>query len=300
MIFHNNRSNLSSSQFAAVIGLGLALAGPSLCFGQTLNLGQAATFTVLETPGSGGISVLTSTIGGNVGLDQSYSALNDTVNGNIYIGTGITGSSSHTNVTGSVVTGSNLTGAVSAADQVASTAAGWTGTGANPNANLLQNSGIGSNYIFTGSSSHSGQNVLAVTSSLSISGGSITINGTASEQFVFNISNLVTFSQTSIILNGVSAGNVFFNILHGGSLTASGGTFTGNILSLNGGSGVGGTVNLSSVTMDGSVISSGSLSISGSSVAIAPEMPTILLGVSALLLLVGKAGLDRFRQRRTG
>lgn len=276
----NNRSSLCSREprviarcscgmhrLAAVIGLSLALAGPTLCFGQTtLSLGQAGDFTVFEAPGSGSISVSTSTIIGNVGLDMSnYSSTQNTINGSVYIGSGVSGSTSGTTVTGSVVTGANLTGAVSAANSAASTAAGLSSTVGTTTGTTTESVSGGSNYTFTGGPT---MNVVDVSSKLTLSGGTITISGTASEQFVFNISSAVSLSNTSIILKGVSAGNVFFNILKGGSLSVSGGVFNGNILSLNGGtSGTAGSVSLSGVAMEGSVISDGSLTITNSLVS---------------------------------
>lgn len=273
-----------------MVGLALLFASPTLCFGQTtLSLGQAGNYAVLEAPGSGNIGLSGSTIWGNVGIDQSnYSSSQTTVHGNVDIASGITGSSSSTAVTGSVVTGANLSSAVTAADSAAKTAASWSSTAG------TTESVSGSLYTFTGGPA---ENVVDVTKALSISGGTIEISGSSSEQFVFNISSAVSLSNTSIVLNGVSASNVFFNLLSGGSLSVSGGTIHGNILSLNGGTaGTAGTLSLSGVTLEGSVISDGSVTITNS--VIVPEMPTSTMAGLALLLVLGKTGLDRLRRRR--
>jgi hypothetical protein len=262
-------------EIAALAAFLLPTAVPSTGRAQTtLNLGQAAQYSVFEVSGSSGaLSLANSPISGNVGL-----------------GAGTT----HT-FTGSTITGTvtNPVGAQANLDAInaSSQAAGLTPTGS-----IAGNSvnSVGGNVTFNG---QAGQNVVDLTG-ISLTNATFTINGTSAETFIFNVSGGITLSSSTIKLNGVGADRILFNVTGvGHSVALTNSTSNGTFLDLNG------SIAISGGTTTGAVISEGAITIAGdpftgSPMVVAPELPTILMGGLAGLLVLGKVGLDRLRHRR--
>lgn len=298
-----------------MIALAFGLLASSPCFSQTISLGGAGQYSIFEatepgvTPGS--VSVGSSSIAGSVAVGAGTTLSIDsatTIGGAVYEDSNIT-ASVLTTVPGGVQTGTNLAQAATDAANAASTAAGLPVT-INPNDSL---SSFSSNTIY----GNPGVNVVDFAQGLFLDGATFTINGTSSEQFVFNVSQYLLLTDTSIVLNGVSASNVSFNIIDStgsgtGVVSISGGTFYGTILDLVAGN-PGDSVSLSGdptggiLTLNGSIISDASISISNSSIGLpsepnvtpAPELPTnIMAGLACLLLVVWNAGRNLLRRRR--
>ncbi len=293
----------------AAMGLALVLAAPSFCSAQTLNLGGAGDFGLFgvydANVGSATLIGGPANIVGSVGLDAGSSlsgttSITDTlylnndpspaVGAASYTGSGTPG--------GGVVTGAQINTALGQASlqaiNVATTAASWTNSSS---ANQL----TVSNNLVTLSSLNSGQNVVTVNTTtnaglLSMSNGTLTINGTAGEQVVFNFTGPHTTTWTNInvvLTGGITAQNVFFNFI-GGSAGIVGGTINGNILDV---------VNGTSMSLDNGVVINGSVISDGfvdmGNAMITPELPTIVMAGLASLLVVIPAGFSRLRRRLT-
>lgn len=291
--------SLSSRGLVAIIALAVGLAASSPCFSQTTNLGQAGQYSVFEvsqagvTPGS--FNVTNSSIDGSValGAGTSFSALSTTIGGAVYEDSNVSVSSSGTTVAGGDPV-TDLTAAAIAAANAWTTAAALAANNSFSNNSITGNTGPNASPV----------NVVNFGQGLILSGATLTINGTSSEQFVFNVSQDLILSDTSIVLNGVSASNVLFNITGGtGIVSIYGGTFSGDILDLAGSS----SVSLTGGVMDGSIISDGTITVSNSSivlpsepdVTLAPELPTSMTaGLACLLIVLWHAGRNLLRRRR--
>jgi hypothetical protein len=175
----------------------------------------------------------------------------------------------------------------------ANTAASWTNSS---NANQL----TVTNNSVTLSSVNSGQNVVTVNTTtnsglMNLYNVPLNIYGGAGEQVVFNFtgSRTVTWTNVNVVLHGISANNVFFNFI-GGNAGIVGGTINGNVLDL-----VKGTSLIlgQGVVINGSVVSDGFVGMGNA--VITPEMPTILMGGLAALLVAVPAGISRLRRRPT-
>ena len=292
--------SLSSRGLVAIIALAVGWAASSPCFSQTISLGQAGQYSIFEaseagvTPGS--LNVSSSSIDGSValGTSTSFSASSVTIGGAVYGDSNVSVASSGTNVAGGYL-GTNLEQAARDALNAWTTAAALAANNSFSNNSITGNTGPNASPV----------NVVNL-GPLILSGATLTINGTSSEQFVFNVSQYLILSDTSIFLNGVSASNVLFNIIGDtGYVSISGGTFSGNILDL--ASGPFSSVTLSGSVMDGSIISDGTISVLNSSielpwepdVTIAPELPTSMTaGLACVLLVLWNAGCSRLRRRR--
>jgi hypothetical protein len=187
---------------------------------------------------------------------------------------------------GNISSNSNLAGAGQTAMNVANTAAGWNAF----NANALT-VGSGPNYQLTGSTNHSGDNVININSFtnsafLNLSNATITLNGTSAEQFVFNFTGRTTWNNVHVILNGVSVGNVFYNFISGNVGINSGSNLSGTVLNLVNGT----SMSIDNSTIQGAVVSDGFVDMANS--VIAPELPTIMMPAIACLFLLGKIGFD--------
>ncbi len=172
-----------------------------------MELGRAGSYSVLSTNvgtrgAQIGIGSEATTITGNVGLGgYSYgSAIKATIRGNLMVdATSTTSIHSDLRVTGSTTLGANLSGAVAdafaASNFFSSLSASQTYTN------------IGGSFTFNGTD---GRNVIALTSVDTHE--TLTINGSASSQFIFNISaGFILNGGTIQLSGGVTADNVLFN-----------------------------------------------------------------------------------------
>jgi hypothetical protein len=288
----------------ALIASASILAAPSAASAQTLSLGDASGFEAFAvsnatTGAAGDFNFSNSTTDGSVALGaNTYLGGAGTINGNLYADQ--SASYSGVNVMGSIITqgmGSYLSTLSQNVINTATAASGWNSS----NANALTASVSGTNYQFTGGSGHNGDNVITVNSTtnsallnLSSSGTSytITINGTATEQFVFNITGHTTWTNVTVVLNGVNSSNVFFNFLSGNDGINSS-AIAGNILNVINGT----SMSIDNSTIDGSVMSTGFVDLANT--VIAPEFPTVMMAGVASLIVLGRAGL-KWRRGRVG
>jgi hypothetical protein len=254
----------------------LVAAGPSVGVAQTtLSLGQAAQYGVFEVSGSSStLTLANSSITGKVGLGAHTKLV-----------------SSLSTVTGTVtnpVSAQANTDAINAASQ----AAGLKATGS-----IAGNSvrSVGGTVTFKG---QAGQNVVNLTG-INLTNATFAINGTSTETFIFKVSGAITLTNSVIKLSGVSASQVLFDVTtKGGAVTLTNSTSNGTFLDLNG------PIKITGGSTTGALISEGSITITSDKVnsqpmaVAAPEMPTILMGGLAGLLMLARAGRDRLRRRR--
>ncbi len=287
---------------AVALGLALALAAPSLCSAQTLSLGSAGGFGLFgaynaDTGSSATLIGGPVNIIGNVGLDAGSSLSGTTsISGALYMNSDPTSYTGSGTPGGGTFTGAGVDTSLSQASQTAinaaTTAASWTGSSG---ANQL----TVSNNSVTLSAANSGQNVVTVNASnnaglLNLNNTTLTINGSANEQVVFNFTGprTTTWTNVNIVLQGIGANNVFFNFI-GGNVGIVGGKINGNLLDV---------VNGTSMSLDGGVLINGSVISDGfvnmGNAVITPELPTILMAGLAGLLVVVPAGFRRLRRRR--
>jgi hypothetical protein len=289
------RSRLSRA-FVLIAAMAFIHMTSSQSCAQTLNLGAAGGFELFaaynsSTDDSGTFkSSPTSTIFGHVGLGAD-GALGGSfaIGGNVY-----QESTAHNTTSG---TPSPIVTDLSAASQAAVNAAQTAGSWNVLNSNVLTMALSGNNYQVNGSSDFSGRNVINLASN---SGGigstdghyTLTINGTASEQFVFNVGKNDDFTNVSVVLTGgVTGNNVFFNMV-GGSNAFIASDITGTILNMNGKG-----ISLDSGTyIHGAVISDGFVDMGN--VIVAPELPTVVMASLAGLVVFGSAGIRRLRKRK--
>jgi len=173
-----------------------------------VELGQAGQFAALTTyigthGPDVGIGSEATTITGDVGLGpySGGSAIKATINGNLFVDT-----NSHTDihsdlhVTGTIFFNQNLAGAVADAFSASNFFAGL--------APMQTYGNIGGAFTFNGID---GRNVIAINSVNTHD--TLTINGSANSQFVFNISSGFILNGGSIVLTGgVTADNILFNL----------------------------------------------------------------------------------------
>ena len=283
--------SLRISMVMAAVAMAVALGAPSPCSAQTLNLGQAGAdgfFAVANTnTGGGDFNFSNSTdLGGAMLGAGTYLGGSGTIVGSL--SSDPTAQYSGVNVLGGTSVNSGLAGLGQTAINVANTAAGWSTSGAN----VLSNQGNGNSYVFNGSSSNSGNNVITINSTtnsglLNLNSGNytITLNGTSNEQFVFNITGRTTWTNVHVILNGVSASNVFYNFISGND-GINNSTLWGTVLNVINGT----SMSIDNSTIAGAVVSDGFVDLANSTIA--PELPTIMMAGIACLFLLGKAGLD--------
>lgn len=279
--------SVAISRVMAVVAMAVALAAPSLCSAQTLNLGQAGNdgfFAVANSnTGGGDFNFSNSTDLGGAALGAgTYLSGQGTIVGSLSADPtatfNVNQGPSSINVLGSVSSNSGLGGLGQTAINVANTAAGWNSS----NANVLSNQGNGNNYVFNGSSSNSGNNVINIGS---LTGATITLNGTSTEQFVFNFTGRTTLTDVTVILHGVSLSNVFYNFISG-NVGINSSNLSGNVLDVINGT----SMSIDNSVINGSVVSDGFVDMANSTIA--PELPTIMMAAIACLVLSGKAGLD--------
>jgi hypothetical protein len=254
------------------------VAAPSQSVAQTINLGtgQYGIFEASNGTNSGATFTVSgaSAVKGNV-LLGAHTTLSES-------GASTISGSTTTNVAGASVT-------LPAANKVTNYASGLTINTLNP-------------LSIAGSA---GVNVFNITGSLTLSSGTLTINGAANETFVFKVSNGVSFLNASrMVLNGVDASQVVF-IVAGGNVTVSGassaaGTFVGQ----------NGNMSVSGASLvHGALVSAKNISVTGASTVNAdafvapspltthaPEMPTVVTAALACVLLLGGAGIRRLRR----
>ncbi len=312
-----NRGNLAIVRFTGIISMGprrvfvcvaaliLGMGMSSRSFAQTISLGAAGDFALLDSSVSNSSSSMLTTYGdqiwGNVGVGQyTQITANSPVSqvfGNVYLGSGVSGpSGGNVTVSGSVYTSANLSAAIQAAfgPNGASAAASKLAT----NVTLGH---AGTSYAFNENASGHAANttsselVYNFTSNVSIGSSmnpaTVYLYGTAGQQFVFNFSSGLTMANTTFVLNGVSASNIIFNITGGTNSSITGTNLPGTILNSSGK-----IITLANDSISGSVISDGSVSMS--STVMAPEPPTILMPALAGLFVMGSAGVGWLRKRQ--
>jgi Ice-binding-like len=279
----------------------LVLATPAQSYAQvTLSqgLGAPGQYGVFEvsngTVAGQSINVNNSTILGNVALGQNtnYTASGTTVVGTVFVDSPVSGSLSGTTITGNGGKAIS-TSLASAGAQATSDATNFAHMSANNSFSVN-----GSAYSIT-SNSGSAVNVVDVTKSFALSGGTVTINGNGNSnaQFVFNFSQGFALTNVNIqLINGANADNIVFNVTGGSvSLVGTGGSpmFSGTILDMSGQ----GVVALNGVTVEGGVVTDAGLSIVGSVVSVAPELPTFMAAGLACLFALGIAGRNLLSRR---
>jgi hypothetical protein len=264
------------SQVAVLVAFVLVSAGPSLGVAQTtLNLGQAAQYSLFEVQGSAGKMKLTNT----------------SVLGDVGLGSGTAYAATNSPITGTVTRLAPRAQANADAIDASSQAAGLSRTGA------IKGNAVSKTMTFTG---NAGQNVVNLFS-INLTNATFTISGSASSIFVFNVAGAITLTNSIIqLVNGVSADHVFFNVTGSNkAVTLKDSQVSGTFLDLKG------SISVSGGSSQGAFISQKAISIANHiltgnppMVAAAPEMPTILMAGLACLLLLGKTGLDRWKHPR--
>jgi hypothetical protein len=235
-----------------------------------------------------------STVDGSVALGAfTYLGGQGTIHGSVYQAP--TASFSGVSVLGSINSSNGLGTYLSQLGQTvmntATTAEHWNGANANQLTPTIVN---GNNYEFTGSAAHSGQNVITINSFtnsglLNLSNATITINGTSSEQFVFNFTGRTTLTDVNVVLNGVSLSNVFYNFISG-NVGINSSKLEGTVLDVINGT----SMSVDNSTIHGAIMSDGFVDMANS--VVAPEMPSIMVAGLGCLIVLGNAGLKRLRR----
>jgi hypothetical protein len=282
-----------------VIAVAMSFAMPSPGSAQTLDLGQAGGFGVFAVSdpisgNTGDFNFSQTTVDGRVALGAStFLGGQGTIYGSV--SQDPTASFSGVAVLGSINSSSSLGTYLSQLGQTvmntATTAQGWNSANANQLTPTIVN---GNNYEFTGSTAHSGQNVITINSNtnsglLNLSNATITINGTSSEQFVFNFTGRTTLTDVNVVLNGVSLSNVFYNFISG-NVGINSSKLDGTVLDVINGT----SMSVDNSTIHGAIMSDGFVDMANS--VVAPEIPSIMVAGLGCLIVLGNAGLKRLRR----
>jgi len=205
---------------AAVLGVASVCVMPRTADAGTVNLGAAGQYAVfaLDSMSFNGPG----TINGNIAVGQSTNFASPAViNGTVFENPGVPAQGNIVPTGGFVKT--DLTQAIADAKAAAVTANGLAGT--------QFFSTLGNNSTLTGTG---GVNVIDV-GSISLSNGSLTLNGTANDVFIINDAGKFDFSNSGMVLTGgVTASDILFNV--GGNVALTGGgnlNFFGTILAPN-------------------------------------------------------------------
>jgi hypothetical protein len=239
---------------AGAVLLALVLLAPKSS-ATALNLGEAANYALFAGPNANSFSFMgASNVTGNVAIGsggQINWSLPATITGNMYVADA-TANNSGVTVNGSTYTNYNLDQAVSDAQAAASLAASLTPTTTVLGGRINVTSAAQSLTLkATGA-----QTVLDV-SSITLTNGNLTLNGTANDVFIINVTGqqgLNTSGSSSILLTGgLTASDVLFNVeASGGNAVSMQGTtsavINGTILALNTG------VSLNDDTLNGAII----------------------------------------------
>ena len=204
----------------AASAVALVLAPASQSYAQvtlTQGLGTPGQYAVYEvsngTVAGQSINLNNATIFGNVAVGQNtnYSVSGTTVVGTVYADSPVNGSMSGTTISGN--NGKAVsTSLASSGAQATSDATSFAHLSANNSFSVN-----GSAYSITANSG-SAVNVVDVTKSFALSGGTVTINanGNSNAQFVFNFSQGFSLTNVNIkLMNGASADNIVFNVTGG-------------------------------------------------------------------------------------
>jgi len=267
-------------------GLALGTVGLSRTYAD-FNLGAASNYAVLgvggtSTTGSGSVII------GNVGIGSGGTlTLNgSTVEGSAQFQSPLVTSGAGQNfyqngafISGGVSGGVSLVGsAVTAAQSLANFAAGEAATTSISNQTITALAGADGNTVVN-------------LNSLSLFGGSLTINGSANSWFIINIASSLSLVGSSInLVGGVTADQVLFNVEGtGNAVTISGGTYGGTILAMNSGVSFSGGV-LTGQILGGTnsqVLLSGTVTVND-----APSSPDVSTAAEpASLILLGIGGI---------
>lgn len=212
------------------------------------------------------------------------------------------GSSSNPNP--NIINAGTITGGISSNTSLSQ--AGTDATIAVTNVNGITPTQSFGNGLYNGTTvgGTTGLNVISVSNGLFLSGASLTINGSSNDQFVFNISGGLDLYNSNIVLTGgVTANQVLFVVDGGTDFFSS--TVNGTFLDLNDQVSVfgttvnGGLISANDILIENTVIN-GSGNVFGDGPLVTPEMNSMVMAACVGLLLLGKAGWDRMRNRAGG
>jgi hypothetical protein len=216
----------------------LGVAAP-MCSATSVTLGAAANYAILAGPYVS-FTLNTGTTNGDVAVGSNGEIYfnGPTINGNLWEASGVTVGNNSGHISGTTTTNYNLSTAISNAQTAESTAAGLTATTTvSGGAINVTNAASDVTVNATGA-----QTVLDV-SSLSVSNGSLTLNGTSGDVFIINVTGTggIAFQNTAniVLTGGLTAYNVLFNVEASNATVnlqaSSGSVFNGTILAINSG-----------------------------------------------------------------
>ena len=190
----------------------LATAFAGQAHADSFNLGVAAGFAGIGLTGvpvtiSSGNTMITGNIGVSSGGNLNFSG-GGQITGTIFNDPG----AAAPNISGGSAASGGVVSQSMAAIDAAALNAYNTGTALTPTSNV---GSIGNGASFTAAGTST---VIDVANGVSLSGGgTITLNGNASDFFVFNVSNGINMSGgSSIVLNGVLPGHILWDVIGSG------------------------------------------------------------------------------------
>ena len=289
---------MASRAVIALVAAAALSGNPTAVFGQSLNLGQAADYMVLQAPNSSSYNFTTmanSSVSDNVALAGNptlYALSMTNIGGSLSFqesasSVNATGSMSNFTAQAGIQAGVNLSQATQDAVNAANVAASLSAPLSNTYGNITTST------TFSGNAA---QNVFSV-SSIYLSGGQITISGSGA--FVINVTGNTAgdsiYLYNSSVLASPGVTSVIFNIENGGNVSVGGSSethFQASILDMSQGS-----VSLSSTYMEGQLITNGGISLSSTSI-VTPELPTLAVAGLAGLVALGTLSFRRLRSRK--
>jgi hypothetical protein len=264
-------ANLAASQWlAAVIVVGMAIAIPSRCSAQSLNLSPDSSYGIFVN--NGGILAMTNSV------------VNGGVDGNGLI-------LSNTPITTAGVVPTALPNGNAGTSKIGSNSATFSATAAS--------NGTVSTFNLNNFNLGTGKSL-----------ATMTLKGAAGDTFIFNVNGSFSLTDVTMKLIGIEASHVVFvisnntllnsiaisdSIVDGtfyngsllGSINLSGDNLTGAVVAGNTG-----IVTISDTTINASPFAA------GPTVAGAPETPTIMTAGLAAFLIMGSSGISYLRRKR--
>ncbi|MBV8173170.1 MAG: VPDSG-CTERM sorting domain-containing protein [Verrucomicrobia bacterium] len=272
------KTNAFRSALAA-LGL-LFLSSKALAF--SVSLGAAGNWGVLDIGNTGTVSVTSSSITGNVGVNGGTLADNaSSITGNL-----VTSGSGGVFLSGGA-TVSGTTSQNSALLSQAATAANNESTAAKGLSSSGGGTGVSSIVLNNAGTIDLNAGVYNLTN-LVLNG--TTLDLTAGVTYVFNISGSMALNSSKIV--DLTPADVLFNITGtGGAALAGGSVLDGIVLAAKAGfSEAGGSVL-------GEIISGGSISVSGAKIVDTPAVPDSGSSLFLLGIAIGCLGVEYYRQR---
>jgi hypothetical protein len=216
-------------------------------------IGAAANYGIIAGPNTTSMQFSNSTYNGNVATDNSSTTAggnyvqfsSGTINGNFsFVGTAQTNLGSGTLNGSNIANDSNVSSAYNTISSLSSTFAGEAG---------LSFGGSGSLTASTGTQDAAGNYVFTTTANNFLSGGALTLTGTASDYVVINVTgnNNVQLKNLLSLSGGITDDHVFINITGTGQQiggNTNGGIVNGIFVALND------KFNVDNTTIDGRVI----------------------------------------------